>query len=619
MLIIYLILNCTQVLAIYNEYLPIISLCAIPFTISSVSYLQHIRQCWENTKIKDLFTFVLCDQPILNDRPCIDSFIETTSNSKKLAMLSAWQTTNSKVPILMDYAPESKAICIDTVASSCISNDRTDFISFTPVADQVISGISSGLSVAGHGTLRWNICDNDGHNIILHISDALYVPNIPICLLCPQQVAKQTGLANDGFIAGGAHGTFTYDGFTRTVPYNGQNGLPLIFATRLDRKMSDPSSCTNEYVTAFLSTELPLAPESNLTRPQRKLLPVHKCMAHIGFNEIQRLARHGYFGDSLKCIASCDKPLCHACCLGKAHKRPISSDTTPLKATHMIPGDCIACDQLESNVPGKIAVLKGKPSKDAYHACTFFIDHASNKVNISLNFSTGAEEAVQAKRRLFECLAAENGVSVRKYHGDNGVFASTLFKSYCELLNQTFDYSGVGAKHQNGVAERMIGTITCRARTMLLHAMHHWPDAITEDLWPFALKLAVDIHNATPTISGLSPDEIFSGHKSTKNKFRDLHPFGCPVFVLEASLQDGHRIPKWKPRSRMGIYLGNSPNHASTVPLVLKPNTGLVSPQYHLVFDDAFSTTTCMSTDKIPTDWPELFKHFSINYLDEDL
>jgi hypothetical protein len=79
---------------------------------------------------------------------------------------------------------------------------------------------------------------------------------------------------------------------------------------------------------------------------------------------------------------------------------------------------------------------------------------------------------------------------------------------------------------------------------MLLHAMRLWPDIITEDLWPFALKLAVDIHNSTPGPSGLSPDEIFSGQKSTKNRLADFHTFGCPVFVLEASLQDGHKLPK---------------------------------------------------------------------------
>jgi len=154
---------------------------------------------------------------------------------------------------------------------------------------------------------------------------------------------------------------------------------------------------------------------------------------------------------------------------------------------------------------------------------------------------------------------------------------------------------------------------------MLLHAIHHWPNTISDELWPFALKLAIDIHNSTPGPSNLSPNEIFSRHKSTKNRFWDLHPFCCPVFVLEASLQDGHHIPKWKPCSRIVIYLGNSPDHATTVPLVLNPNTGLVSPQYHLVFNDKLSTTNCLLMDTIPPTWPDLFKSSSANHLDSDL
>jgi len=289
-----------------------------------------------------------------------------------------------------------------------------------------------------------------------------------------------------------------------------------------------------------------------------------------------------------------------------------------LKATHLHPGDCISTDQLESNAPGRIPVLKGHPSKDFYHACTFFTDHTSNKIHITLHRSTGTDEALAAKHR-FEKLADEYNVKIKEYHGDNGVYATYQFKSPCELLNQRLNFSGVGAKHQNGVAERMIGTITHCAQTMLLHAMRLWPDIITEDLWPFVLKLAVDIHNSTPGSSGLSPGEVFSGQKSTKNRLADFHVFRCPVFVLEASLQDGHKLPKWKPRSRMAVYLGLSPDHATTVPLVLNTATGLVSPPYHLVFDDHFTTVNCLHTNTIPSTWPDLFKNASTNYLDTDI
>jgi hypothetical protein len=65
---------------------------------------------------------------------------------------------------------------------------------------------------------------------------------------------------------------------------------------------------------------------------------------------------------------------------------------------------------------------------------------------------------------------------------------------------------------------------------------------------------------------------------------------GCPVFVLDPKLQDAKKIPKWNMRSRRGVYLGISKHHSSTVHLVPNPSTGDVSPQYHVLFDDHFST-----------------------------
>jgi hypothetical protein len=189
-------------------------------------------------------------------------------------MLSAWQTTNEWSSTIMDYAPGSKAICIDTGASSCISNDKRNFLFLKTVSNQTLSGIGSGLRVEGHGTLRWTIPDKEGNKIMLHIADALYVPSIPICLLCPQQVAKQTKNPQDGFLAGGSFGTLTFDGFVRAVPYNGRNGLPLIFAA--DPQSTLPNrQCSNSHTAACLSTAVSEAPGANLSKVQRKLLHIH--------------------------------------------------------------------------------------------------------------------------------------------------------------------------------------------------------------------------------------------------------------------------------------------------------------------------------------------------------
>jgi hypothetical protein len=64
--------------------------------------------------------------------------------------------------------------------------------------------------------------------------------------------------------------------------------------------------------------------------------------------------------------------------------------------------------------------------------------------------------------------------------------------------------------------------------------------------------------------------------------------------------------------------LGISPNHASSVPLVLSTTTGLISPQFHVVFDDQFSTTESLCTNALPTNWSTLLSNSSISFVDED-
>ena len=56
----------------------------------------------------------------------------------------------------------------------------------------------------------------------------------------------------------------------------------------------------------------------------------------------------------------------------------------------------------------------------------------------------------------------------------------------------------------------------------------------------------------------------------------------------------------------MGIYLGRYPAHAGNVAVVLNPNTGLVSPQYHVVFDDDFTTAPHLRKGTVPPNWDNI-------------
>ena len=60
--------------------------------------------------------------------------------------------------------------------------------------------------------------------------------------------------------------------------------------------------------------------------------------------------------------------------------------------------------------------------------------------------------------------------------------------------------------------------------------------------------------------------------------------------MLQALLQNQNPFPKWGEHSHISIFLCHLPHHAASVPLILSTQTGLVSPQFHCVFDDDFNT-----------------------------
>ena len=109
-----------------------------------------------------------------------------------------------------------------------------------------------------------------------------------------------------------------------------------------------------------------------------------------------------------------------------------------------------------------------------------------------------------------------------------------------------------------------------------------------------------------------TPDMRFSITKAVNVQLNHYHTFGCLVYILDSRLQTNPKgVPKWEPRSRLGIYVGHSPAHAVILALFLNPKTGLVSPQYHVVYDDQFSTAHHMRGLTFPPNWAQLVKNSS--------
>jgi transposase InsO family protein len=197
-----------------------------------------------------------------------------------------------------------------------------------------------------------------------------------------------------------------------------------------------------------------------------------------------------------------------------------------------------------SGCHGRLPNTKGKESKDKqYTGGTIFVDHASGYMYVANQISLRTGETLQAKSK-FEAFAKQSGVKVKHYHADNAPFSSKEFQDDLDANGQTMSFSGVGAHHQNGVAENAIRTVTRWARAMLLHSIIHWPEQADPKLWPFALDYAVYLWNSMPQRDNLqAPIELFASTKfDSYEHLQRAHVWGAPAYVLEPKLQDGKKV-----------------------------------------------------------------------------
>ena len=143
----------------------------------------------------------------------------------------------------------------------------------------------------------------------------------------------------------------------------------------------------------------------------------------------------------------------------------------------------------------------------------------------------------------------------------------------------------------------------------MLHAAERWPKVTDASLWPMAVDYAVFIFNHVPNpTTGVAPIELMTRLAWPWQQLQNLHVWGCPSYVLDPALHDGKKLPRWKPRSKQSIFVGLSLVHANTIPLFLFCDTLVISPQFHVVFDDWFTTVILQQVeDEAPPWWETLF------------
>ena len=507
---------------------------------------------------------------------------------------------------------ERQPVVFDTGASLGITFDKSDFDGpiTIPEGDLRLGGMAQGLKIEGVGPVTWTFRNSDDSELTIR-SQCYFVPEAKMRLLSPQRLFNK-----DKGVVGKFEGdedtlTLHFEGCTRLVlKYDPRNHLPIGCATI--GAIGSPTISAHQCHLALYDEG-----NQNITAGHKLLLNWHSRFGHLNFPAVQRILRQfpfqsAAFGAASKCDLTDLK--CEICQYAKAHRRTTHGKKThvneerdgSLKAEHLTPGAKVSVDHFESRILGRTKDSYGKATSDKYKGGAIFVDHATGYLHVEHQLGFSAVETVRAKQS-YESMAFEHGIVVQSYLTDSGAFKAKDFVQHIRDHAQQIRYCGTNAHHQNGIAERSIRTVSNMARAMLLHSSAHWKNGIDASLWPMAVTYAIHVYNNTPNAQNLFPADLYTGSTVPRHRLRDLHTWGCPVYVLDPTLQAGKKLPRWEPRSRRGVFVGLSNIHSSEVPMVLNLTTGSITTQYHVVFDDRFTTVQSIGLDEPPpTHWDDL-------------
>ena len=601
-----------------------------------------------------------------------DNFFEYVESLNTYFFQAAEMSTAS--PKKESYS--TMPLIFDTGASIGLTPFRSDFIDYMELDNVSVKDIARNNKVLGVGTVMWKFTNREGKEVFLPLV-CYHVEHAAIRLLSPQQYFKSHGGRAE--LSGNSVNWHLPNKAIIDIPIDERSNLPMIWnvsTTSSEQKDIGPhligmattfgdfevealsnsnggefrsqasifDTISNKQASAFSTCFPCVADETNqqLTGPQKELLLWHWKLG-INMQHVQELMHDRVFQDGddepirlppilpTKHVTtkSCSIPMCMSCELAKMRTRTpkvkvskaIAEKEGVLSRDCYEPGDMVSSDQFNVHTAGRKLNGYGRESaENGYHGGTVYIDASSGLVRVEMQVSMTADETIIGKHKFEQWVYDLASVCVKKYHSDNGVYDSAAFREDCAGQNQKQSFSGVGAKHQNAVAERCIQTMSYWARTMMVHAAIHWPSNGADNLrlWPFAMKQAEWLYNRLPNRkSGLTPLELFTKEKADHRDLLRAHVWGCPVYVLDPTLQDGKKIPKWNKRSRLGQFLGFSDEHSSLVGRVRHLNTNFVSPQYHVVYDDKFETIhngTTISDTGAESIFTDLFENSRDHY-----
>jgi len=297
--------------------------------------------------------------------------------------------------LLATFDSDSVPIIVDTGATVTLTNNKTDFLSYTPYAiPRMVQGISEGLTLEGHGTASWPVVNDQGSVVSLIVHNVQYVPNLPTRLLSPRQLLQQNEDPKRHFTLHPQCAVLRWDWHIFYIKYDPNTLLPTIYTAEGGNKYSAFTATVNPSISTPVVTNGSEPPSPTLTKREAAYLRWHHRLGHPSEAVMHALAKQERIPPWLSKVKA---PLCAACLYGKQTRR-LKQNQGDLRARFPdIPGGCVSVDQFISHTPGRVLTFSGKPTNQTHTCVTLFIDHATDKIFCYCQISTDAASTLEAK------------------------------------------------------------------------------------------------------------------------------------------------------------------------------------------------------------------------------
>jgi hypothetical protein len=214
----------------------------------------------------------------------------------------------------------------------------------------------------------------------------------------------------------------------------------------------------------------------------------------------------------------------------------------------------------------------------------------------------------------FQARVDSMGYEVKRFRCDNGrgEYDNKTFRQVLAARGTTYEPCPPYAHHKNGVAERMIQTITEKARSMMIDSQ------APLGFWGEAVNTAVYLHQRTPN-EGLTKRDDRDGYQapyptpyemlqafgkpshnndgneiSYKAPLHHLRRFGCYASRL---IPEPQRHGKFSPRSKPCMMVGYV-HDSTTLWRIWDPAFQVVRSQSNVIFDEERNThASCLPGD----------------------